>query len=260
MAEFDSLLAGSIAATQRRQRQVLRWDVVMVALATFGLGIGWWYVLLIARRRQVGLERGNEQLRRQGALLEEANLDLDQKVAQRTVELSAKNVTLSTQQENSPDAVLVVDENARIASFNGKFVTLFGIPEDLVRAGEDEPVLRHVVTQMRDPDAFLAKVHYIYEHKEESSRDEIETKNGRIIDRFSSGMMGANGEYYGRVWYFHDITVRRQAEAALAAATAKLQAVMDAATQISIVATDTQGSLRFSIPAPRGCWATVPRK
>ena len=240
MEEFDSLLAGSIAATQRLQRQALRWDVVMVALATFGLGIGWWYVLLVARRWQVGLERGNEQRKRQGALLEKANLDLDQKVAQRTAELSAKNVILSTQQENSPDAILVVDENARIAGYNGKFVALFSIPEDLVRAGDDEPVLRHVVSQMRDPDAF-AKVRYLYEHKEESSRDELETKDGRVIDRFSSGMMGANGEYYGRVWYFREITQRKQAEAALAAATAKLQAVMDAATQISIIATDSQG-------------------
>jgi len=242
MAEFDSLLAGSIALTQRLQRQALRWDVVMVALATFGLGIGWWYVLLIARRWQVGLERGNAQLKRQGALLQEVNLDLDQKVAQRTVELSAKNVILSAQQENSPDAILVVDENARIASYNRKFVTLFSIPEDLVRASEDdEPVLMHVVSQMRDPDAFLAKVHYLYEHKEEGSRDEIHTNDGKIIDRFSSGMMGANGEYYGRVWYFHNITERKQAESALAAATAKLQAVMDAAIQISIVATDSQG-------------------
>ncbi|OGA23900.1 MAG: hypothetical protein A3I02_08060 [Betaproteobacteria bacterium RIFCSPLOWO2_02_FULL_67_26] len=134
--------------------------------------------------------------------------------AQREVEY--KNIVLSTQQETSPDAILVVDENARIVTYNRKFVELLSIPEELVRAGEDEPVLRHAVSQMQDPDAFLAKVRYLYEHREEKSYDEVHTRDGRIVDRYSSPVIGPDGKYYGRVWYFRDITARKRTEDAIA--------------------------------------------
>ncbi|GEM_PF-7002858 len=49
-----------------------------------------------------------------------------------------------------------------------------------------------------------------------------------------------NGETFF-TGFIHDITERKQVEAALAASTAKLQAVMNAALQVSIIATDSQG-------------------
>jgi PAS domain S-box-containing protein len=127
-------------------------------------------------------------------------------------ELEFKNIILATQQEVSIDGILVVDERGTIISYNQRFVDMWGIPPELVAAGDDEPVLQMVTTRPADPEGFLKRIRYLYEHREENSRDEIPLKDGRIFDRYSAPMSGADGKYYGRVWYFLDITERKRAE------------------------------------------------
>jgi PAS domain S-box-containing protein/putative nucleotidyltransferase with HDIG domain len=127
-------------------------------------------------------------------------------------ELQFKNAVLTTQQQVSPDAILVVNEQAEIISYNRQFVDLWKLPEEMVIAGVDAPVLQNVRGQVRDPIAFVTRVQYLYEHKDENSHEEIELKDGRTIDRFSSGMFGADSTYYGRVWFFRDVTERKRAE------------------------------------------------
>jgi len=125
--------------------------------------------------------------------------------------LRYKNTVLSILQWISPSAILLVDENARIVSYNEKFIQMWGLPMELVRAGTDEPVLRKVCEQIENPDEFLARVQYLYKHKEEISHDELLLRDGRSIDRHSSPIIGDDGRYYGRAWDFRDITKLRRA-------------------------------------------------
>ncbi|MHC5833873.1 MAG: hypothetical protein ACYT04_000000102200, partial [Nostoc sp.] len=87
-------------------------------------------------------------------------------------------------------------------------------------------ILGWVLHQLINPDQFLTKVEYLYQHPEESSHDEIFLKSGKIFDRYSAPVrkqQGAcsetspSGDYYGRIWYFRDITEYKQAEAELRA-------------------------------------------
>lgn len=130
----------------------------------------------------------------------------------REEELAFNNALLSTQQETSPEAILIVDENGRIVNYNRQFIALWGLPEDLVAKREDEPVLQFVTAKLEDPEAFLSRVKYLYDHREEKSFEEISLKDKRVFERFSSPMMGQQGRYYGRVWYFRDITRRKRTE------------------------------------------------
>jgi diguanylate cyclase (GGDEF)-like protein/PAS domain S-box-containing protein len=168
--------------------------------------------------------------------------------------LQIKNTVLVTQQETSLDAILVVDENSTIISYNRQFIDLWGIPEQMVAAGNDEPVLQAVVDQMRDPEGFLAKVKHLYEHREEKSFDEVLTKGGKIVDRYSAPVIAGNGEYHGRVWYFRDITARRRAVEDLAESQERFRQVAESIRDVFFLIDADSNRVHYVNPAYEEIW------
>ena len=152
-------------------------------------------------------------------------------------ELAFRNLLLSTQMETSIDGILVVDENARILSYNRRFIELWQLPDELIEAGDDRPVLQFVADNVVDPAAFIGKVRDLYEHQRETSRDEIILKRGAIIDRYSAPMFGADDRYYGRVWYFRDVTMRRLSERALEDSERKYRLLAESSREMIYVIT-----------------------
>ena len=127
-------------------------------------------------------------------------------------ELVFKNTILATQQELSREAILVVNGHEKIISYNRNFIDLWGISQSVMDTGSEADALRLAVAQMQDPQADLARIQSVYQHKTEKSSEEVTLKDGRIIDLYSAPMLGTDGTYYGRVWYFRDITERRLEE------------------------------------------------
>jgi PAS domain S-box-containing protein len=126
--------------------------------------------------------------------------------------LISSNIILRTQQESSIDGMLVVNEKGEISSFNQRFVNMWDIPLDVIESRSDERAIQSVINKLATPEEFIRKVKHLYEAKDETSRDEVVLKDGRVLDRYSSPMLSAEGKYYGRVWYFRDITERKKME------------------------------------------------
>ncbi len=120
---------------------------------------------------------------------------------------------LETQIEASLDAILVVDATPRIISYNHNFISMWQITSNLMGITDDALMLQSFVEQAADPVAFASGIEYLYEHRDVKSREQIHLKDGRLIDRYSAPIADTDGKYYGRVWFFRDITER---EAALA--------------------------------------------
>jgi len=129
--------------------------------------------------------------------------------------LRYQRVLLESQSEASIDGILVVSPEDMIVSHNRRFAEMWTIPREPLAARVDSTVLALVVDQVICPEEFLARVRYLYEHRDEESRDEIFLKDGRVFDRYSSPIRDVDGTYYGRVWFFRDITNRKRAENAL---------------------------------------------
>ena len=127
-------------------------------------------------------------------------------------EVLFKNTLLETQTETTMDGILAVDDANRIILFNRQFAKLWKVPAELLHAGNDNHLLPYVAEQTEDYDEFVKRVEYLYRHPEEKSKDQIRVKDGRIVDRYSSPLTGADGRYYGRVWYFRDITDQIKAQ------------------------------------------------
>lgn len=142
-----------------------------------------------------------------------------QDLQQTEATLSRQNAILKAQQEAAIDGILLIDEHRRIVSYNQRFCELWRIPSYLLHSNRDQAVLSFVMAQLADPDEFLERVEFLYQHPAETSRDEIQFQDGRVFDRYSSPVRSESGTYYGRIWFFRDITeakreetVRKQAE------------------------------------------------
>lgn len=129
--------------------------------------------------------------------------------------LKFRNILLKTQQETSIDGILVVDSAGMIISYNQRFVEMWDIPPDIIDTGSDDLAIQSVLEKLLDPEQFIKKVRFLYDHPDEKSRDEIILRDGKVFDRFSSPMISSEGKHYGRVWYFRDITDRKKDEGKL---------------------------------------------
>ena len=130
-------------------------------------------------------------------------------------ELQFRNIILSTQQEVSQDGILVVDAERKIIFLNQRFVEMWNITAEVMESGSAERALQAVLDMPVDPEEFVSRINYLYEHHNEKSQTEIPLKDGRTFERYSAPMFGPNGKYLGRVWFYRDITRRRMADEAL---------------------------------------------
>jgi len=116
--------------------------------------------------------------------------------------------------ESTADGILVVDQHGTIVTFNHKFGEMWRIPGEILAAGDDKRALESVRSQLKEPDAFLAKVEQLYGDPEATSSDIIEFLDGRVFERYSQPQR-VGGRSVGRVWSFRDVTERVRAERAL---------------------------------------------
>jgi diguanylate cyclase (GGDEF)-like protein/PAS domain S-box-containing protein len=123
-----------------------------------------------------------------------------------------KTALLEAQAETTIDGILAVDESGHIILANKQFALHFGIADEALSTKDDQIVLKQVLANIEDSEAFLAKVKYLYSHREEKSRDEFRLKNGKVFDRYSAPLTDSKDRYRGRIWYFRDITERKVAE------------------------------------------------
>lgn len=132
-------------------------------------------------------------------------------------ELRRSNAILEATQEAAAEGIFLVDRNGLLVRFNRRFVELWNIDPDRVeQMQENHELLSFVLDSLEDPDEFIERIGYLYDHPHESARDEISLKDGRIFDRYSAPAISAQGDYYGRVWSFADISARKADERRLA--------------------------------------------
>jgi len=122
-----------------------------------------------------------------------------------------KETLLDAVLENMPDGFLAVDKNRKILRSNQLFADMWGIPKKIIQSGNDEQTLKTVLDKLIDPEEFLNRVNSLYTNGyEKSNSEEIALKDGRTFERNSFPIKSdsKNGNY-GRVWYFRDITNRK---------------------------------------------------
>ncbi len=159
---------------------------------------------------------------------------------QAEAELHSQTAFLEAQANSTIDGILVVDHRGQRLMQNQRLGELFNLPADVLADKDDESMLKYVATLIKDPDSFLAKVNHLYKHPDETSRDEIELKNGVFLDRYSSPVIDKNGVYYGRIWTFRDITEPKRNQDAVQQLSLAVEQ-----SPVSVIITDPQGNISY---------------
>ena len=123
-----------------------------------------------------------------------------------------KFAILQSQLETSQDGILVVSPDNKITLTNDRFHRMWNIPPQIVALQDDEIQIQTILYQLKEPDAFMARVQYLNEHPEETSTELIPLKDGRTFERYSTPLHDFDNTFLGRIWYFRDITETKNLE------------------------------------------------
>jgi len=116
---------------------------------------------------------------------------------------------LESTMESTADGILVTNGLGRIIRYNVRFRAIWGIPESIAAAKDDDAALGFVLDQLKEPQLFLKGVQDLYAAPERTSFDVLELKDGRVLERYSQPQR-IDGSVVGRVWSFRDVTARRR--------------------------------------------------
>jgi PAS domain S-box-containing protein len=156
------------------------------------------------------------------------NLQLEEEIKQRRFsDLSLKNTLslLNASLESTADGIYVIDKQGRITSYNQNFVNMWNIPPEVIKTGDTETVMNHVLPQLTNPEEFLSAIGELKANPGRESFDMIEFNDGKIFERYSKPQK-IGDRVVGRVWSFRDITDRKRAEEKLVASIAEKEILL----------------------------------
>jgi PAS domain S-box-containing protein len=177
----------------------------------------------------VGIGRDITERKRQQTILEDANSQLEQRVQERTLELSATNALLRDQirereqaeeqlqyqanvLENVSDAVISTDENFRIRSWNRAAETIYGYrAEDII--GKRLPDVTGLLTIGASLTEIITQVTQVGSWTGETTDKDSDGSMMQMLTSIAS-LRDRDNTHTGLVFVSRDITERKRIEAA----------------------------------------------
>ena len=153
-----------------------------------------------------------EELQLKHSALEEKYAEEVNRLKKNEEDLRYRLMFLEGVANSTIDGFLVVNPYGQKILQNQQTIDLWKIPKEIVEDPSGIKQVNHVMHMTVDSQKFVAEIDYLREHPDEKSRDELELIDGTVLDRYSSPVIGSDGKNYGRIWTFHDISERKNAE------------------------------------------------
>src|SRR5690242_19590172 len=132
------------------------------------------------RLRSVALENAKSILRaRQRA--ERELLAAKETLERKTQELAQSLALVRATLESTFDGILVTDGDGKVTGFNGKYVRMWNIPQDVIQAGEHARIIDLCAAQLKDATGFLSRIKEIYATSAPESTEILDLADGRIF-------------------------------------------------------------------------------
>ncbi len=154
-------------------------------------------------------------------LLDEMAMDISfamevaqQEQARRKVEgeLRWRTAFFEAQMESSSDGIMVKDDKGDVIFRNRRFAEVWKMPDAIAQDPDASAQVQFALANVKDPEQLIRNTEAIHTHPDDTSQDEVELRDGTLLNRYTSPVKDSTGKYYGRLWVFQDITQRRQIE------------------------------------------------
>lgn len=129
-------------------------------------------------------------------------------------EIKRINSLLSATLEATENGIVVIRNSKLVSTHNKRFTQLWQIPESVMETENYEVIIAHILEKLREPQKFQDRLEDLLAGDGPGSIDVIELKDGRIFEYYSHAQI-MDGEIFGRVWSFLDVTKRKEAERTL---------------------------------------------
>jgi signal transduction histidine kinase len=119
---------------------------------------------------------------------------------------------LKAQHEATVDGILVLNERARVVSYNQRFAQMWQVAPALLDANDMQALREVGVRLLVDPESHFATMRELLVDRDATAQYELQLHDGRIFETYTAPSVADDGEYLGRVFYYRDVTERRAIE------------------------------------------------
>jgi len=113
--------------------------------------------------------------------------------------------------ESTTDGIVVIDSHDKIENYNNKFISMWDIPEEILRKRNVGRLIEHISKNISDANEFKNSYHEIIVSPQKETHIELKSHDGRILEYFSHPQM-LGDTCVGHVLTFRDISNRKMLE------------------------------------------------
>jgi signal transduction histidine kinase len=137
---------------------------------------------------------------------------------------------IESQLDSSESGITVSDKNEKIVYWNKKFLDIWDIDENEHEINSSQ-IKKTLLNKLRNPEKYQEIINLSQKEKTFEGKDTIKFIDGKLVERRTLSILDKSGNYYGRIWYFTDITEKKKREVELENYTSKLQRMVSDRTQ-----------------------------
>jgi two-component system, sensor histidine kinase and response regulator len=173
-------------------------------------------------------------------------------------ELQFQNRLINAILDVSLDGILVVNDENIIVLHNKRFLDVWQISlddlSDHAIGNQSQLILSPLLDRVKDPDTFMKRTQELLEDPMADDHCEFDLRDGRTLERYSTRLRKEKQGHPGRVWFFRDITDRRQAERALKASEEKFRQLAETIREVFFMLAPATNQTLYVSPAYEQIW------
>jgi len=135
-----------------------------------------------------------------------AATELERKWAEQ--KMMRTNAILKATQESAIDGILIMDENRTVLDYNKQFLTLWELTPEEVDGKSGAAMMMRMGKMINNPGPIIKRMEELLQSPFRFIREELTLKDGRVYDIYTRPVISGEGQTYGRIWYFRDISER----------------------------------------------------